>query len=745
MSHMSSSARQSDLTSREESALMDSFAPQDLSVSVKTRSAAKRAVEEALRTARLLHESMAYFASPTPSWEASREMSREVLSLIDGADARLRARGAEREAIDRITAFVEPHLFSGKVFAKFVDALRTFDTACRVVIGHGGVCALFTDRRVDERDLSDALLQLRAAKVDFLLSRVALLLEGAEDNCALVSRMLETADDLNASLHSDRLLRRLMESFAHALDTCLEKVDPNDKVMRDWQLVFLRDTDSRRIVADKLDAFQELLRHSELIHWRRMRKHLSERDLLEKEKALVERDSRARSYMRKPTKERTSLVLEDAERNAEQRASLLEKERSLREQEIIVKRQMAVIHHERRKVEREKIRLLERKQGEVQQREHVAKERRRHEREQEIARERRDESKEQQLQRRMDADFALTQTIPGRFGPVGAVALAGGCLAAASGSRVRVFRRRSAQSSFEEVQTLVGHSDAVYCVALSKDASVLVSGGGDKRAIVWQRRSDGAYERAQGLSGHQGDVLGVAVYTEGTAEEARRALRSISRSRTVDARRANSDAMGGGGGEAASIIVTGSADMSAKVWERQSGGGFALLQTLRGHKNSVSCVAMNSGLVCTGSWDQTVKVWESSPETGRFEPFQELRGHKDDVTALQVCGWSILSASVDQTARLYRRMDNGRFAPLQVFSGHTHTISAVALTSRFAVTAGCDCVMNVYAVDGKRGGALEGKQVIEAHRDWIRAVAVDGFTIVSGSEDDAVKVFDVPT
>ena len=130
-----------------------------------------------------------------------------------------------------------------------------------MVIGHGGVCALFTDRRVDERDLSDALLQLRAAKVDFLLSRVALLLEGAEDNCALVSRMLETADDLNASLHSDRLLRRLMESFAHALDTCLEKVDPNDKVMRDWQLVFLRDTDSRRIVADKLDAFQELLRH----------------------------------------------------------------------------------------------------------------------------------------------------------------------------------------------------------------------------------------------------------------------------------------------------------------------------------------------------------------------------------------------------------------------------------------------------------------------------------------------------
>ena len=126
---------------------------------------------------------------------------------------------------------------------------------------------------------------------------------------------------------------------------------------------------------------------------------------------------------------------------------------------------------------------------------------------------------------------------------------------------------------FEEVETLVGHTNIVECMAKLDDGRV-VSGSYDKTLIVWAAGDDGAFAAAQTLSGHTGDVNCVAPLDGGR-------------------------------------LVSGSYDNTLIVWAAGDDGSFAAAQTLSGHTGGVWCVApLDDGRLASGSSDNTLKVWE---------------------------------------------------------------------------------------------------------------------------------------
>ncbi|CAG2108763.1 unnamed protein product, partial [Medioppia subpectinata] len=104
-------------------------------------------------------------------------------------------------------------------------------------------------------------------------------------------------------------------------------------------------------------------------------------------------------------------------------------------------------------------------------------------------------------------------------------------------------------------------------------------------------------------------------------------------------------------------IITGSQDMSLKVWEVTSA---KLTQVLVGHEGSISCVAtapLNSSLVISGSQDCNLIVWDMTTGSEQFT----LSGHNANVMQVKLTldGSSAVSASEDNTLQVWDTKSSG--------------------------------------------------------------------------------------
>ena len=260
--------------------------------------------------------------------------------------------------------------------------------------------------------------------------------------------------------------------------------------------------------------------------------------------------------------------------------------------------------------------------------------------------------------------------------------------------------------SLQCTDTLTGHTDWVYAVAIAPNNQTLVSGSADKNINIWN------LDRAKltlTLTWHSQTVESVAISPDGQT------------------------------------LVSGSADNTINVWHLTTG---ELLYTLTGHTNKVSSVAISPDgkTIVSGSYDSIIKLWNI--ETG--ELIRSLTGHKDAVSCVAVCPASenISSGGYDNTIKIWS-LRSGKL--MHTLSGHAHTIEALAMSpdGKTMASGSTDEAIKIWDIhSGKLIRTLSG------HSNWILCLAFspDGHTLASGDratypgsyKDGVIKLWHLP-
>jgi WD40 repeat protein len=200
------------------------------------------------------------------------------------------------------------------------------------------------------------------------------------------------------------------------------------------------------------------------------------------------------------------------------------------------------------------------------------------------------------------------------------------------------------------------HTKDVNGIALSRDASQMLTGCDDEKVYLWNLNNG---EVVKKFSGHANYVYGVAFSPDGR------------------------------------LVASGSVDKTVRVYDLNSG---QVLKTFEGHNDSVTNVAFLSNTQVLASGDSVIRVWDlaSGKEARRFE------GHNGRVQGMAVSpdGRRVLTGGDDRTMKLW---DAQTGKVIQSFAGHTDSITCVAFShdGRRAVSGGYDRTVRVWGLPAR--------------------------------------------
>jgi WD40 repeat protein/tRNA A-37 threonylcarbamoyl transferase component Bud32 len=295
----------------------------------------------------------------------------------------------------------------------------------------------------------------------------------------------------------------------------------------------------------------------------------------------------------------------------------------------------------------------------------------------------------------LESQSEAVQSLPGHTDTIWAVAISpdGQTLASASFDRTIKFWNLA---TGELLQTVNAHLDAVRAIAYSPDGKNLASGSGDKTIRIWDLQTQ---TLVRTLSGHSGPIWSIAISPDGQT------------------------------------LASGSYDGTIKLWNLQTG---ELRQTLTEHYDSIWSVAISPDgkTLASCSYDGKIKLWNL--QDGKL--LRTLSGHTDAVRAIAISpdGKHLVSGSWDKTAKVWD-LQTGQV--LHTLEGHEDRVLAVAISpdGNAIATGSTDRTLKTWDLQtGKLLRSLNG------HSDWVLALTFDpnGRTLVSGSKDKTIKVWD---
>ncbi|CAG8689245.1 9438_t:CDS:2, partial [Racocetra persica] len=199
--------------------------------------------------------------------------------------------------------------------------------------------------------------------------------------------------------------------------------------------------------------------------------------------------------------------------------------------------------------------------------------------------------------------------------------------------------------------------------------------------------------------------------------------------------------------------------------------------SFQGHGNNVvTCLQFDSEKIISGSDDQCINVYETS--TGKL--INRLEGHDGGVWALQYVDKTLVSGSTDRTVRVW---DLEKGICTHVFPGHTSTVRCLQIimpqnvntnpneppiiepTYPLIVTGSRDSTLKVWRLPNLEKNDPQYQPIIpsspsdnspypenpyfvrtlQGHSHSVRALAGVGNTLVSGSYDCSVRVWNIMT
>ncbi|XP_028763981.1 protein JINGUBANG-like [Neltuma alba] len=187
----------------------------------------------------------------------------------------------------------------------------------------------------------------------------------------------------------------------------------------------------------------------------------------------------------------------------------------------------------------------------------------------------------------------------------------------------------------------IKHHDAISCLGITKDASLIYSASWDKTFKVWKASN---FKCLESVTAHDDAVNALVVGADG-------------------------------------LVFTGSADGTVKVWRREvqgKGTKHFFSQTLLKQECAVTALAISpdSSYLYCGSSDGVVNYWEQGkPESHGGV----LRGHKLAVLCLATVGKLLISGSADMTICVWKRLENGAHRCASILTSHTGPVKCLSL------------------------------------------------------------------
>ncbi|EMC93856.1 hypothetical protein BAUCODRAFT_42721, partial [Baudoinia panamericana UAMH 10762] len=158
----------------------------------------------------------------------------------------------------------------------------------------------------------------------------------------------------------------------------------------------------------------------------------------------------------------------------------------------------------------------------------------------------------------------------------------------------------------------------------------------------------------------------------------------------------------------------------------------------KGHTNGVMCLQFcdKDNVLITGSYDSTAKVWDIN--TG--ECVRTLTGHTMGIRALQFDEKKLMTGSLDNTVKLWN-WHTGQC--LRTFNAHSEGIITLHFSpdGRWQASGSQDKTIRVWEWTTKQTFVLRG------HTDWVNCVRIDeaSRTLFSASDDLTVRLWDLET
>ncbi|CAO3587505.1 unnamed protein product [Absidia cylindrospora] len=243
------------------------------------------------------------------------------------------------------------------------------------------------------------------------------------------------------------------------------------------------------------------------------------------------------------------------------------------------------------------------------------------------------------------------------------------------------------------LRTLRGHHGGVWALQFIKSDShcILVSGGCDRDARVWNLRTGQLYHT---LQGHSSTIRCLKIRDSKTA-------------------------------------ISGSRDSTLRIWDIEHG---RLKHLCLGHHSSVRCLDIRGNLVVSGSYDYTARLWDI--DTG--ECLFVCRGHQSQIYAVAFDDTRIVTGSLDSTIKVWSVAEGGKC--VATLHGHTTLVGHLQLLPDLLISGGSDGCLRFWDLT-----TYECKHRISAHDNSVTCLQVDGKHVLSGGSDGSVKLFDLNT
>ncbi|KAK8968559.1 hypothetical protein KSP40_PGU000267 [Platanthera guangdongensis] len=185
--------------------------------------------------------------------------------------------------------------------------------------------------------------------------------------------------------------------------------------------------------------------------------------------------------------------------------------------------------------------------------------------------------------------------------------------------------------------------------------------------------------------------------------------------------------------EDAGFLISGSTDCTVKIWDPTLRGS-ELRETLKGHTRPIRAINSDRCKVVSGSDDQSVIVWDKQT----CQLLEELKGHASSVSCVRMLsGERVLTAAHDGAVKMWDVRTDTCVATVGRCSSAVLCMEYDDSTGILAA-AGRDIATNVWDIRAGRQ-----MQKLLGHTKWIRSITMVGDIILTGSDDWTARLWSV--